>query len=209
MIREQSPRSESALFPGREGKGVRVAVIDSGVHAGHPHIGRVAGGVAISASGDYDETSYQDLLGHGTAVMAAIQEKAPAADYFAVKVFHSALRTSTRCLFAALEWAIAQRMDVVNLSLGVTNPVHADRFRRLVAAAAARGVILVSAGEAGGENCYPGCLPGVIGVRLDPIGDPDAFRIEELSYFASGYPRAAPGIPGTGTCRGSVLPWRI
>jgi hypothetical protein len=29
------------------GRGMRVGVIDSGIHAGHPHAGEVAGGVTI------------------------------------------------------------------------------------------------------------------------------------------------------------------
>ena len=39
--------SPSESLACRTGKGVRVAVIDSGVHASHPHIGGVAGGVTI------------------------------------------------------------------------------------------------------------------------------------------------------------------
>ena len=68
------------------GKGVCIAVIDSGVHAAHPHVGGVSGGVAIRADGTLDE-DFVDRLGHGTAVTAAIREKAPAADIIAIKVF--------------------------------------------------------------------------------------------------------------------------
>jgi hypothetical protein len=56
--------------------GIRVAVIDSGVNASHPHIARVDGGFP---------DDYLDRLGHGTAVMAAIQEKAPDAECFVVR----------------------------------------------------------------------------------------------------------------------------
>src|SRR6267142_2027653 len=50
------------------GKGVLIAVIDSGVHAAHPHVRGVAGGMAIREDGTIlDE--YVDRLGHGTAVM--------------------------------------------------------------------------------------------------------------------------------------------
>ena len=33
------------------GKGIRIAVIDSGVHATHPHVGGVSGGLAIREDG--------------------------------------------------------------------------------------------------------------------------------------------------------------
>jgi len=114
--------SDCQPFAGRTGKGVRVAVIDSGVHASHPHIGGVAGGVTIGP--ELDDNHYVDLIGHGTAVMAAIKEKAPDAEYFAVRVFFSSLRTTVDLLLRAIEWSMANHIDVMNLSLGTTNPAH-------------------------------------------------------------------------------------
>jgi subtilisin family serine protease len=55
---------------------VRIAIIDSGVHASHPHVNGVAGGIAITPDGREDP-DYTDRLGHGTAVTAVIREKAP------------------------------------------------------------------------------------------------------------------------------------
>jgi subtilisin family serine protease len=182
------------------GRGVRVAVIDSGVNPRHPHITGVAGGVSINASGTVvsgtvEEGAYLDALGHGTAVMAAIQEKAGNAEYFAVKVFHHSLRTTARSLARALEWAIEQRMDVVNLSLGTRNASHADLFRPLVERAVEHGVALVSALGSDGEPHYPGCLRGVFGVKLDPACDRTTYHVDQATFLASGYPRSAPGIP--------------
>ena len=61
---------------------------------------------------------YVDRLGHGTAVFAAIQEKAPGAEVYAVRVFTDRLKTSARALVAAIDWAAERRVRVVNLSLG-------------------------------------------------------------------------------------------
>jgi hypothetical protein len=77
-------------------EGVRVAVIDSGIHPGHPHVLGVAGGVAIFRDGESDD--YLDRLGHGTAVAAAIREKAPDAQLLAVKVFDRTLSSSVGAL---------------------------------------------------------------------------------------------------------------
>jgi subtilisin family serine protease len=107
---------------------VRVAVIDSGMHASHPHIGGIAGGATIGD--EADESSFTDLVGHGTAVMAAMKEKAPDADYFAVRVFYTSLRTSIEYLLKAIDWCIDSRMDVVNISLGTRNPAHRERSRQ-------------------------------------------------------------------------------
>ena len=169
---------------------MRVAVIDSGVHVDHPHIGGIAGGISIGAAGEMESDAFADRLGHGTAVMAAIQEKAPGADYFAIKVFHTALRTTADCLLRALEWAIEHRMDVVNLSLGTPNARRAADFQRL----ASQGVLLVSARESNGQLCYPGCLPEVIGVSLDWECPRDRFRVDDSGFYASGYPRPIPGV---------------
>jgi subtilisin family serine protease len=197
---QPNPEEDAALpFPNKTGRGVRIAVIDSGVNDRHPHIGRIAGGVSITPDGEIEESAYLDMLGHGTAVMAAIQEKAPDAEYFAVKLFQSTLRTTADRVIHALEWAIEQRMDVVNLSLGTRNPAHAERFAATAEHAARQGVLLVSARETEGEPCWPGCLPGVLGVSLDWNCNRNRYRFEEtadgLRFHASGYPRSLPGMP--------------
>jgi subtilisin family serine protease len=186
-------------FPGASGRGVRVAVIDSGVNPQHSHISGVAGGVSVFGPEHIEEDSFLDRLGHGTAVMAAIQEKAPDAVYVAVKLFHNSLRASGPALSAAIEWALAKGVDVVNLSLGTLNFEFESRFRALVDSARARGTILVSAREADGRLCLPGSLAGVIGVGLDRDCPRERYRVEETAngrvYYASGYPRSLPGLP--------------
>jgi len=178
---------------GVTGRGVRVAVIDSGVHASHPHIGGVTGGVTIGEHGE--DCAYIDTLGHGTAVMAAIKEKAPEAEYFAVKVFDSELRASINVIVRAIEWCIDHHIDIVNLSMGTSNAAHAERFRELIARAAQRGTILVSAREVDGIPVLPGSLPGVVGVSLDWDCPRGSFSYEGLLLRASGYPRSIPGVP--------------
>ncbi len=185
------------IIPGGSGRGVRIAVIDSGVHASHPHIGGVAGGVTIGV--ERDEPGYTDVIGHGTAVMAAIKEKAPDAEYFAVRVFHASLRTTVDLLLRAIEWSIANRIDVVNLSLGTTNPAHRERFAPLVARAREMGIILVSARDAEGIPALPGCLPGVIGVDLDWDCPRESYYCKQtpegIAVIASGYPRSVQYVP--------------
>src|SRR3954471_20420363 len=92
------------------GKGVVVAVIDSGVHATHPHVGGVSGGIAIREDGTVVD-EYTDRLGHGTAVIAAIREKAPDAEIIAIKVFWRALSTNVASLVRAIDEAAARGAD--------------------------------------------------------------------------------------------------
>jgi subtilisin family serine protease len=183
-------------FPSASGRGVKVAVIDSGVNAVHPHIRGPVQTVLIGAADE--SNSHEDRLGHGTAVMAAIQEKAPDAEYCAVKLFGSSLRTTTGLLIEAIEWAIAHRMDVINLSLGTTRIEARDRFQVLADRAWASGCVLVSARDS--QRAFlPGLLPDVIGVDVDWDLPRNRYRIARnngcVSFFASGYPRPLPGIP--------------
>jgi hypothetical protein len=171
---------------------VKIAVIDSGVSVPHPHIATVAGGVTIDERGESLE--FPDAIGHGPAVMAAIMEKAPGAEYFAVRVFQSSLRTRIDFLLRAIEWSIEQRVHLINLSLGTSNPEHAERFAPLIARAAKAGAILISAASA-----LPGSMPGVISVTEDRDCPRDQYRCvrtpERVEFRTSGYPRPIPGVP--------------
>ena len=176
------------------GKGVRVAVIDSGVNANHPHVNGVTGGTAIGCEGD----SYLDILGHGTAVLAAIKEKAPEAEFYAVKVYYRSLRTNLECLAAAFRWSIDHKMDVINLSLGTTNTAYHAQMTSLIQLAEDAGTALVAAVETESLPAFPGSLPGVIGVGVDWDCPRDAFYFEASHptprWLASGYPRTLPGV---------------
>ena len=147
---------ESAGVRELRGDGVSIAVIDSGVNAEHPHVGRVAGGVRIDLVGEVSG-DYVDRIGYGTAVFAAIQEKAPGAELFAVRVFEDRLRTSMRALVAAIDWAAERRVRVVNLSLGTVREEHAEMLDAAVGRLAAVGGVVVAAAEADGHGGRARC----------------------------------------------------
>jgi subtilisin family serine protease len=181
-------------FEQSTGKGVRIAVIDSGVNPDHPHVNGVAGGTAIG--GEID--SYLDLLGHGTAVLAAIKEKAPEAEYYAVKVYYRSLRTNMESLAKAFRWSLNQQVDVINLSLGTANAAHEPHMAALLRLADEAGALVVAAAEIESAPAFPGSMPGVIGVSVDWECPRDRFRIDASKpatrWRASGYPRTLPGV---------------
>jgi subtilisin family serine protease len=177
---------------------MRIAVIDSGIHASHPHINGVAGGIAFDADGA-EHADFTDRLGHGTAVAAAIRDQAPEADLFAVRIFDHQLSSNIGVLVKALEWAARSGMHLANLSLGSAKPEHEDVLRAAVEAAAARGLIVVAARDDEGIRYFPGSLPGVVPVQVDWTLSRKAFRIVDVEgqpvIRASGLPRDIPGVP--------------
>lgn len=176
-----------------------VAIVDSGVHASHPHVQGVAGGVGIDDRGGLHD-DYVDRLGHGTAVTAAIREKAPGARILAIKVFDRELSATGVALVAALRWGREAGAQIVNLSLGTINTEHEEALAHEVNLSIAAGTIIVAAAPHAARRWLPGALPGVIGVVVDMAMPRDSCRAVrddrgEIIITASGYPRPIPGVP--------------
>lgn len=180
------------------GRGVRVAIIDSGVHASHPHVGHVEGGIAIDGEGR-QHADFIDRLGHGTAVAAAIREKAPDAELFAVKVFDRALSTSIASLVDGIDWAAGNGMHVVNLSLGTPRREHEAALAGAVARAAAANMLVVAARRDADQTWLPGSLAGVFPVEADWTLPRDRYHSAVVDgvtvFYASGFAREIPGVP--------------
>jgi subtilisin family serine protease len=179
------------------GRVPRIAIVDSGVYAEHPHVQGVAGGISLVPGSSFAD--YIDRNGHGTAVAAAVREKAPAADLLAVKIFDRALSASASELAGAIEWAAAQGVDLINLSLGTTNTAHAAGLQAAVTRARAAGATVVTAAEQAGIPSLPGSLEGVVAVHVDwacprDSAIVDAAGADVIRLRASGYPRPIPGV---------------
>jgi subtilisin family serine protease len=168
---------------------MKIAIIDSGVHAAHPHVQDVAGGIALYNDGTTAK-DYIDHLGHGTAVTAVIRALAPDAEVYAVRVFHQQLAASVNALVRAIGWSVENGMNIVNLSLGTNKPEHEQLLRLAVNRAINAGVRIVAA-----KGWLPGDLPGVTAVELDWNCPWDSCYERDGIYYACGYPRPIPGVP--------------
>jgi hypothetical protein len=151
----------------------------------------VADSVHATATGWGDDPV--DHLGHGTAVAAAIREKVPQADLFAVKIFDRRLSANIEAVLRALMWCRDEGMDFVNLSLGTANPDHRNR---LMAAIAGEMVVISAA------HMLPGSLASVVGVASDENCPRDVFRHEDGVFYASPYPRPIPRVPRSHNLQG-------
>jgi subtilisin family serine protease len=163
------------------GEHVRVAVVDTGMDAGHPDFG---GRVVVQRNFiDRDANRFaQDR--HGTAVAGVISASAnnslgivgvaPAAEVLAFKACWQlqADGEAARCNSLTLAQALVAVMDehakVVNLSLtGPRDPL----LNALVAAGSARGIIYVGAAPAGADpEGFPGGAPDMITVDSAETG---------------------------------------
>ena len=179
------------------GRGVRIAVVDTGVHASHPHVGGIVEGIGIRDDGSFDD-DFVDRLGHGTAVSAAIHERAPDAAIIAIKVFWRSLSTSIATLVRGIDEAVARNASVINLSLGTSNTAHRVLLQNAVKHTPKHAAVIVAAVETGVE-WLPGSIEGVIPVTLDWTCPRDRYRLVmhdgRVSIAASGYPREIPGVP--------------
>jgi subtilisin family serine protease len=195
---------DQITLPTQGGKGVRVAVVDSGINPHHSHVRGVSGGTHIRQveGGTIEcDNDHLDMLGHGTAVAGIIRAKAPEAELYSVKVFDRELRTHAPVIAAAIRWAVENNMDVINVSLGTSEKAHTELLWSACCEADARGLILVAATEPGSNEMYPATFTNVIAV----VGDENCGWDEH--YYDPGAPdlfRAHPSprpLPGRPQCR--------
>lgn len=167
--------SAAAWDAGLDGRGVTIAVIDTGVDCSHPDLRCRNGGRDFTGGG-----STADVVGHGTHVAgtaAAVGSNgrggsgmAPRADVLPVKVLDDSGTGDYSWVAAGIVWASDQGARVLNLSLG--GPVPSAALRDALTYATSRGALVAcAAGNDGTDrasypNTYPGCI-GVAATRKD------------------------------------------
>ena len=163
---------------GADGAGVRVAVIDSGIDADHPAVGRVSGYVAITEEDGklvHTTTPHRDLYGHGTACAGIIRALAPECEIYSVRVLGPGL-TGRGAIFAAgLRWALDNGMHVCNLSLGTTKREFYAALHELADEAYFRRVALVAAANNLPTPSFPSLYASVISVASHAEHDADRY----------------------------------
>jgi subtilisin family serine protease len=179
---------------GSTGRGVKVAVIDSGINNEHPAVGGAVRGYVrvIEEQGQYsyDEAPHTDLFGHGTACAGLIHKVAPEAELYSVQVLSPTGGGSGGRFAAGLHWAIEHEMQVCNLSLGTTKRDFYAALHELADTAYFKNVILVTAANNMPQPSFPSMYASVISVACNDEQDPFHFDFNPAPPVNFG----APGI---------------
>lgn len=158
---------------GYTGKGVKVAVLDSGISP-HKEL-NIKGGVSTVK---YTKLWYDDY-GHGTHVAGIIAAQpgikkvngmdvvgvAPDVELYAVKVMDRWGQGDLLDILKGIEWAIENDMDIINMSFGSES--ESQLFKEMLDRAYEQGILLVSAsGNEGNDHpvIYPAKFDSVIAV---------------------------------------------
>jgi subtilisin len=206
---EQSDRSvdplwttltREAAFAGATGKGVKVAIVDSGVDDQHPALGGVGGvvrgwvepSVADDGIVGYRTERHGDAFGHGTACAGIIHRIAPEAEIYSVRVLGPRLSGKGPVFAAGVRWAAENGMHVINLSLGTTKREFFALFHDIADTAYHRGVNLVAAANNMPEPSVPSLFAAVLSVACHAEAKGD----DPLEYYCNPDPPVEFGAPG-------------
>ncbi|XP_050538541.1 membrane-bound transcription factor site-1 protease isoform X2 [Daktulosphaira vitifoliae] len=191
---------------GITGKGVKVAIFDTGLSLSHPHFKKVAERTDWTGDGTLD-----DGLGHGTFVAGLIASNsecfgfAPDADLHIFRVFTNNQVSYTSWFLDAFNYAIMKKIHVLNLSIG--GPDFMDQpFVDKIWELTANGIIMVSA--IGNDGPLYGTLNNPAD-QMDVIGVGGISFEDHIAKFSSrgmttwelpqGYGRLKPDIVTYGT----------
>jgi subtilisin len=167
-------------FGDGRGAGVRVAIVDSGIDAGHPVIGgRLVRAVAAELDGEGRATVHRDdvgdVSGHGTACGGIIGALAPACELTSVRVLGADLTGGGEALVEGLRWAIREGHQIVNLSLSTTKAHFAEMLRGLSDEAYFSGCLLVASAHNMPVESWPWRFPSVLSVASHSLAEAEAF----------------------------------
>lgn len=183
---------------------VKVGIIDTGISNKHPDLlANVKGGVNTI----YSRKNWDDDNGHGShvaGIIAAINNTsgvvgvAHQADLYAIKVLNASGSGYLSDVIEGIQWAIANGMQVVNLSLGTSSDVLS--FHEAVKAAKNAGLVVVTAaGNNGGAVLYPAAYPEAMAVAaLDQNNN-----LASWSSRGAEIDLAAPGVSIYSTYKGT------
>ena len=177
------------------GRGVSVAIIDSGIDTSHPDlVGKVIESVEARLDDKrvvFDQTDAGDSAGHGTACAGIITGIAPDAELYSVKVLGAGGLGDGQAFLAGLEYAINKRCRIINLSLGTTKPQFFAPLHDLLDRAYQAGCVVVAAANNLPQPSFPSVFSSsLISVIKSTETDPLNFAF----HYGEVIELTAPGV---------------
>jgi subtilisin len=175
-----APLDRAEIFAGADGRGVSVAIVDSGVDGHHPAVaGHVVRHLRVDVDGDdasvSDDPEARDLVGHGTACAGIVAAIAPAADIVSIRMLGADNRGKGRALAAAIEWAVGEGIEVVNLSLSSRSESMFAAFHAVADRSYFANTLLVCAANNVPGPSYPSLFASVVSVAAHDVPDADTW----------------------------------
>jgi subtilisin len=169
-----------AVFGDADGRGVTVAIVDSGVDGRHPAVrGRVTQHLMIEVEGTeaqiVEDPNALDMVGHGTACAGIIAGIAPAADLVSIRILGADNRGKGLALAAAIDWAIDAGVSIVNLSLSSRSEAMFGAFHELADRSYFANALLVCAANNVPGPSYPSLFAAVLSVAAHDVAAPDVW----------------------------------
>ena len=196
------------------GKGVKVALIDTGVDAAHPALaGKIAEQSDVTGKGftaDVHGTLLAGIIAGEPKGGAGIAGIAPGAEILAIKACQpqtpqaAAAQCWSRTLARGLDLAMEKKAAVINMSLGGPAGVEDKLLKRMVDEAVGRGAFVVAAAGNDGAKARPGfpaALPNVVAVTAVDSKDQLYASATQGDFIAL----AAPGVEIVSTSPGGKL----
>lgn len=186
-------QAAEAIRRGR-GRGVRIAVLDSGIEASHPALSdlQLVDDIAVVEDGHKLSVvpgAGRDLFGHGTAIAGIIRRAAPEAEIGSIRVLGEALSSRTAIILEGARQAIDRGYHILNCSLGCGIPEHVLKYKTWVDEAYLKGVHVVAACNNSdfGRPEWPGFFTSVLTVNMARAEDrPEIFyKPGHLVQFAA------------------------